>query len=207
MSDSLPDLAIAGFEPFTTIDFPGKLAAIVFLQGCPWRCVYCHNPHMQTFMRGRLHWDDIEAKLAERKGFIDGVVFSGGEPTAQPTLSDALERVRALGLATGLHTNGMFPEKLEPLVPLLDWVGFDIKAPLDDRYDTITGIKKSAAPVLESLKILLAAGIPLQTRTTVDPQLLSENDLSDIAEQLSAFGAPPTLIQPRRPLKGSALCS
>jgi len=201
MPNTQSALAIAGFEPFTTIDFPGRLAAIVFLQGCPWRCLYCHNPHMQAFMAGRLHWDGIEEKLAERKGFIDGVVFSGGEPTAQSALADALRRVRTLGLATGLHTNGMFPEKLEPLVPLLDWVGLDIKAPLDERYDTITGVKNSAAPVLQSLKILLDAGIPLQTRTTVDSQLLSENDLSDLAEQLAALGAPPTHIQPcRQPL-------
>jgi len=201
MPDTLSDLAIAGFEPFTTIDFPGRLAAIVFLQGCPWRCVYCHNPHMQAFMRGRLSWDTIEAKLAERKGFIDGVVFSGGEPTAQPSLASALERVRALGLATGLHTNGMFPERLEALMPLLDWVGLDIKAPLDERYDATTCVKNSAASVLQSLKILLGAGIPLQIRTTVDPQLLSEDDLRDLAKQLAALGAPPTLIQARRPLK------
>ena len=153
---------------------------------------------MQPFTPGALRWDDVEVQLVERRGFIDGVVFSGGEPTAQLALPEALRRVRSLGFATGLHTNGMFPEKLEPLVPLLDWVGLDIKAPLDQRYDAITRVKNSAASVLQSLKILLAAGTPLQIRTTVDAQLLSDADLLDLAAQLAALGAPSTVLQARR---------
>ena len=198
MQKSSQTLEIGGFVPLTTIDFPGKLSSVVFCQGCPWHCVYCHNHDLRDFRAGHLDWKKIYDRLSKRKGFIDGVVFSGGEPTAQPGLAAALTDTRSLGFLTGLHSNGMFPERLEELLPLLDWVGLDIKAPFDERYDKITGATDTARRVEKSLDILLAAGIDLQLRTTVHPAYLDETALADIAATLSRKGAPATVLQEYR---------
>ena len=166
-------LHCSGLVPFSTVDFPGFLAAVLFLQGCPWKCRYCHNPHLRLFQQRRQTqgwtWEKVRNFLKERSRFLEGVVFSGGEPTAQPELPQAMTDARSLGYRIGLHTAGAYPARLIPLLPLLDWVGLDIKAPLDSRYDRITGVRDSATPVLESLRIILSAGISYQLRTTVHP--------------------------------------
>ncbi len=102
---------------------------------------------------------------------------------------------RSLGYRIGLHTAGAYPARLIPLLPLLDWVGLDIKAPLDSRYDRITGVRDSATPVLESLRIILSAGISYQLRTTVHPRLHPPHDLEDLHRQLGSLGAESTVIQ------------
>lgn len=192
------ELVVGGVEPFTTIDFPGRLAAVVFCQGCPWRCPYCHNTHLQPFRKaGSAAWEDILVFLHRRRGFLDGVVFSGGEPTAQQALEGAIDDVRALGLEAGLHTAGIFPERLTTVLPKLSWVGLDVKAPLDERYDRISGRPRSARLVRQALEILLSANIPFQIRTTVDPERLSERDLREIVDQLQRLGAPPPVLQPK----------
>ncbi|MCX7868569.1 MAG: anaerobic ribonucleoside-triphosphate reductase activating protein [Terrimicrobiaceae bacterium] len=188
---------MGGVEPFTTVDFPGRLAAVVFCQGCPWACPYCHNAHLRPFVPGRIAWETIREFLGERRGFLDGVVFGGGEPTAQPALAAAMREVSAMGYAIGLHTAGMFPERLRTLLPLLEWVGLDIKAPLDARYDRVAGRAGSARLVRRSLELTLASGVRLQLRTTVDTELLSPADLEDISRGLESLGAPPTVWQPK----------
>jgi pyruvate formate lyase activating enzyme len=193
-------LRVGGFVPFSSVDWPGVLCAVVFCQGCPWECRYCHNPHLRPFTgEGELTWGGILELLRDRAGFLEGVVFSGGEATCRPELPEALAEVRALGYRTALHTSGSCPERLRPLLPLLDWVGLDIKAPLDGRHDRITGVAGLADKVRESLGLLLASGLPHQLRTTVHPRLLSPEDLSDLQAELAALGAGPSLIQPFRP--------
>ena len=107
-------------------DFPGKLSAVAFLQGCPWRCVYCQNPWMQPaeFSPELEHdsWEKLESLLMRRKGLLDGVVFSGGEPTVDPALPDAVRRVKDMGFAVGLHTGGIIPKRLGEILPLIDWM-------------------------------------------------------------------------------------
>ena len=191
-------LNIGGFIPFTTVDFPGHLAAVVFCQGCPWRCRYCHNPHLQPFCKGKLAWEDVLARLNERRGFLEGVVFSGGEPTAQAGLLEAIRASREIGFKIGLHTAGIFPGRLAEVLPELDWVGFDVKAPFDARYDKVTGREDSFAASAESLRLLLASGVPYELRTTVHPKLLAESDLEYLAASLVSLGAGPTKIQPFR---------
>lgn len=103
-------LEIGGLTPLTTIDFPGRLAAVVFCQGCPWRCGYCQNAHLiPPSAEKRVPWADVLAFLERRRGLLEGVVFSGGEPTLQAGLPEALRQVRDLGFATGLHTAGPSP--------------------------------------------------------------------------------------------------
>ncbi len=93
-------LSVGGFEPFSTQDWPGRLAAVVFVQGCPWRCSYCHNPGLQSQCapQAGLRWADLRARWRTRIGLLDGLVFSGGEPTLDPALPSALAEVREVGL-------------------------------------------------------------------------------------------------------------
>lgn len=167
----MPDraLAVGGLVPFTTIDFPGRLAAVVFCQGCPWRCAYCHNPHLLPRGAGTRPWAEVLDWLATRLGLLDGVVFSGGEPLLQRGLPAALAEVRALGFATALHTAGIYPERLAAALPLLDWVGFDVKAPFAG-YAPITGCDGGPA-ARAALELLLASGVAHEIRCTVPPQL------------------------------------
>ncbi|MBB4014257.1 anaerobic ribonucleoside-triphosphate reductase activating protein [Niveibacterium umoris] len=166
-------IQVGGFNPFSTIDWPGKLAAVVFLRGCPWRCGYCHNPELQTRLGpAPIAWEEVEAQLIRRRGFIDGVVFSGGEPTADRALPEAISRVRELGYAVGLHTGGAYPERLEALLPQLDWVGFDLKTD-PARYETVTGVAGSGGRAWASAQRIASSGVAHEFRMTFHPQLVA----------------------------------
>lgn len=181
-------LRVGGLTPLTTIDFPGRLAAVVFLQGCPWRCGYCQNPALiAADAPASRSWDEVLAFLERRHGLLDGVVFSGGEPTLQAGLPDAVAQVRALGFEVGLHTAGMYPERLAALLPELDWVGFDVKAPWD-LYDAVTGVPASGAKARASLGHLLASGVAHECRTTWHPGLFALERLQGLAEHLADLG-------------------
>lgn len=199
MTTHRPSLQVGGFVPFTTVDYPGHLAAVVFCQGCVWRCRYCHNPHLQPFGGSRWIWEEILELLAERKNFLEAVVFSGGEPTAQSCLPSAMRAVKDLGFKVGLHTAGIFPDFLAEILPLVNWVGLDVKAPFDERYDRITRRKPSFHAPAESLRLLLASGVHYELRTTIHPALVTPTDLAEISSTLESLGASPTKIQPFRP--------
>lgn len=194
-------LRVAGITRFTTIDFPGKLSAVVFLQGCPWRCVYCHNPWMQPreFDPEYVHyaWSDVEALLKRRQGLLDGVVFSGGEPCLDPALPDAVRRTKAMGYLAGLHTGGAYPRQLEALLPMLDWVGLDVKAPPTDPelFEKIVRTPKAAAHFLESFRLLKASGVPFECRTTAHPDYLPDTKLIELAAWLKAEGVETFALQ------------
>lgn len=192
---SADDLVVAGFEPFSSCDWPGRLVATVFLQGCPWQCTYCHNVAIiDPRGPGQVRWSEITGLLARRRGLLDGVVFSGGEPTRQPGLGAAMREVRAMGFAVGLHTGGAYPRRLAEVVGLVDWVGLDIKA-TPEKYEAITGVPNSAAPATRSLHLLLDADVPVQVRTTVDPTVLSDTDVDEIRGRLRALGVTDHVIQ------------
>lgn len=184
---------IGGIAPFTTIDFPGRLAAVLFCQGCAWRCGYCHNPALQPFLPGRLRWEEIRAFLLTRRGLLEAVVFSGGEPLSQPALPAAMREVRELGFAVGLHTSGASPARFEKALTQADWIGFDVKAPVD-RYEEITG-RGVGAIVYRSLATLVSSGVAHEVRTTVDPRQLGETDLLEMATQLAEAGVTHWVLQ------------
>jgi pyruvate formate lyase activating enzyme len=188
-------LRVGGLTPLSTSDWPGKLAAVVFCQGCPWRCGYCHNPDLIP-ARGEseIPWDEVLAFLHRRQGLLDGVVFSGGEPTAQADLLEAMREVRALGFKIGLHTGGAYPQHLAALLPLVDWVGFDVKAPFAD-YPRVTGAAGSGERALISLQQVLASGVDHELRTTVHPALLTDTELVSLGRDLAARGAKHYVIQ------------
>jgi pyruvate formate lyase activating enzyme len=193
-------IPVAGLVPLTTVDFPGRLALVIFTQGCPWRCSYCHNAGMRS-IGGATDgsWHQVCNQLDRRRGFLEAVVFSGGEPTLHTGLESALRTVREKGFLTGLHTAGIFPERLRRLLPLLDWVGLDIKAPFDERYARLTGDRQSANKARASLDLLLASGIPFQLRTTVTPGPQGEQLFAAVCRELRQRGAPEPVKQLARP--------
>jgi len=197
--ESAAALRIGGFEPLSAVDWPGQLAAVVFCQGCGWACHYCHNPHLIPHERPAqaVAWTDIVAWLGRRRGLLDGVVFSGGEPTLQPALPEAAATVRELGFKVGLHTGGPVPENLAPLLSWLDWVGFDLKAPFD-RYAQVTG-HDHGGRARESLRLLTAAGVAIEVRTTWHPHLLPPAALTAMAQSLVEAGVAAWTIQRFRP--------
>ncbi len=192
-------LRIGGFLPFTTTDYPGKLAAVVFCQGCPWRCSYCHNPHLLPADGPESHaWPDILGFLKGRRGLLDAVVFSGGEPTLQCGLADAMREAKAMGFQIGLHSAGMYPERLARVLPLVDWTGLDVKASRS-AYPRITGVPGSGEALFESLRLILKAGVDHELRCTWHPDLLSAADLANLGDELIALGANRLVIQECRP--------
>lgn len=181
-------LAIGGLTPFTTIDYPGKLAAVVFCQGCPWRCGYCHNQHLLAVDRqAGIVWEAVMQLLEQRRGLLDAVVFSGGEPTMQPGLPQALAAVRRMGFLTGLHTGGAYPDRLADCLPHLDWVGMDLKASFEI-YDEITGVAGSGTVAEHSAELVLASGIVHQFRTTVTPYLHEMGQIDLLSRMVRGWG-------------------
>lgn len=191
----MDDIAVAGLTPMTTIDFPGRLAAVVFCQGCPWNCGYCHNPDLRP-RHGcvELGWPQVSALLRRRRGLLDGVVFSGGEPTLHSGLIGAMRTIKDLGFEVGLHTAGPYPARLERLLPSLDWIGIDVKAPFD-RYEAVSAVPGSGARAQKSLMRVLDSEIAYEVRTTYDTRLLTEDELLSMARDLAALGVRHYVLQ------------
>lgn len=186
-------LALGGITWFSGSDWPGKLAAVFFLQSCPLRCSYCHNPHLLAHTPGSLDFLSTLGALASRRELLDGVVFSGGEPCAQSALPSAISATRNFGFQVGLHTSGVFPVVLERALPHLDWVGLDIKAP-PPHFAKITGYD-GWRRVQQSLDLLLAADVPFETRTTWHPDMFASSELLALAEQLQRQGVKEYSVQ------------
>jgi pyruvate formate lyase activating enzyme len=181
-------LRVGGLTALSTTDYPGRLSAVVFCQGCPWRCGYCHNPHLLP-VRGaaQLRWRDVTAFLERRIGLLDAVVFSGGEPLAQTDLAGAMRTVRSMGFDVGLHTGGAYPDRLAGVLPLVDWVGFDVKTAFAD-YARITMVEGSGRHAQASARLLLASGVAHEFRTTVHPQQHTPQSLGVLADCLAELG-------------------
>lgn len=196
-------LNIGGLVPFTTIDYPGHLAAVVFLQGCSWRCAYCHNPHLIEVHKQGDDGEMLQRFLTSRRGFLDGVVFSGGEPVLQSGLVDAIAEIKAMGFKVAIHTAGANPQRLRQLLSKsgLDWIGLDVKATFAN-YAQVTRIKGSGEKLQESLALVLASGIDYEVRTTVDPNIFTKNSLLELAETLAELGVTHYALQECRTVDG-----
>lgn len=192
------DLQIAGLVPLSSVDWPGRLVATVFCQGCPWDCGYCHNPGLRDCdAPGVVEWAEVEALLARRSGLLDGVVFTGGEATRQDALAPAMRRVRELGFAVGLHTGGAYPRRLAELLPMVDWVGLDIKA-LPEDYDGVVGSAVGGARAWDSLELLIGAGVDHEVRLTVHPGSPQAATAVEVAWRLRAAGVRAFALQEAR---------
>jgi pyruvate formate lyase activating enzyme len=204
--NSCASLRVGGLTPLTTVDYPGELAAVVFCQGCPWRCSYCHNDHLWApHGDNELPWAEVLAFLERRRALLDAVVFSGGEPTLQSALPTAMRDVRALGFKIGLHTAGPYPQRLERVLPLVDWVGLDIKAPTED-YPAVTGLPGSGEHAWRSLELLLGSGVAYEVRVTVDEHHLPVDRLDGLLDRLRTAGTRNIVLQACRNTDGR-LCT
>lgn len=175
-------------QPLTLIDFPGHLATVLFLQGCNLRCGYCYNRTLLPGVaRETISWASVIDFLKDRQGFVEGVVFSGGEPCMQPGILSAMHEVRELGYVIGLHTNGFFPEVIDQALQqrLLQFIAVDFKAPLD-RYHEITGQHADADSFARMADLIVASGAKYEYRTTVHPRLLKDADLMSMADWLAS---------------------
>lgn len=200
MTEADNTIRVGGFEGLSLCDWPGEIVATVFCQGCPWDCSYCHNPGLlPAVSEYELPWPEILAFLETRRGLLDGVVFSGGEPTLQRGLGEAISQVRAMGFRIGLHTGGAYPRRLAEVLPMVDWVGLDIKSAFAD-YERITRVSGSGAKARQSLELLLASRVDYELRTTVSPELLDADALAELAGELGGFGAKNHKLQECRPV-------
>lgn len=188
------NIFVGGIVSLTTIDYPDHLSVVVFLQGCPWRCVYCHNRHLQSISASEsLPWEDVLNVLKARSGFVDAVVFSGGEPLMQESIGDAIAEVRALGFKVGLHTAGAFPDRLSQIVSSIDWVGFDVKHAFNS-YGLITSVESSGDKALASLKILLESGTDFEARLTMH-NIIDTDTAASLLKDMAQMGVKKVAIQ------------
>jgi pyruvate formate lyase activating enzyme len=180
-------MKIGALQKVSLIDYPGEICAIVFTQGCNFRCPYCHNPELvNPEMYGEcLLEEEIFSFLAKRKGKIDAVSITGGEPTIQNDLIDFVKRVRKTGYSIKIDTNGSQPEVIEKLISmkLLDYIAMDIKSPAG-KFKSITKSDISYHKITQTIELIMKSGIPYEFRTTVLKRLLDENDIVNIAHSI-----------------------
>lgn len=188
---------LCGLQKLAMVDYPGKLAATVFTGGCNLRCPFCHNALLVTRLdeTPELGEEAVLSFLATRTKLLDGVVLSGGEPLLQPDAADFLRKIRQMGFAVKLDTNGFFPDRLSAILEegLVDYVAMDIKnAP--EKYPITCGIPGlDTAPVAESVKLLRQSGVDFEFRTTLVREFHTPEDLLAIGRWLE--GSPRYFLQ------------
>ena len=188
---------VHGFQKMTMLDYPGKVACTLFTAGCNFRCPFCHNALLVTEIDNRAVCDtgEILAYLKKRRGVLDGVAVTGGEPLMNPDIADLLEQLKALGYAVKLDTNGSYPARLRAIVAagLVDYVAMDVKNS-KEKYALTVGLPYlDLAPVEESVAFLLSGAVDFEFRTTVVKELHTEADMAAIADWIA--GAPRYLLQ------------
>ncbi len=168
-------MKIGGLQKLSLIDFPDRIAAIVFTQGCNLRCPWCHNAGLiPADVSPVLTWQEVLTFLKDRQCKLDGVVLTGGEPLMQDDLADAIRDVKALDYAIKLDTNGTLPDRLEKLLMkrLPDYVAMDLKAS-PGSFALLTGRHMDFARIRESIRLIMESGIPYEFRTTLIPGMHS----------------------------------
>lgn len=178
---------LMAMEPFSLVDFPGRIAAVIFFGGCNFHCGYCQNPALVKAVpsSGSAGFLEILGFLRTREGLLDGVCFTGGEPLLSPEMPDLVKMVKELGFRVKLDTNGSSLEKLKEAAPFLDYIALDIKS-TPEKYDRITGCHNSWEMVAATMAWLKTSGIPHEFRTTVLPAWHSPEDLPAIRILLGA---------------------
>jgi len=193
-------MQIRGWVRTSLIDYPGKIAAVLFTSGCNFRCPYCQNSELVLHPESLPAIDPVEIFqfLTRRRGLIDGVVITGGEPTLQNGLEHFLRKVKELGLATKVDTNGYRPQVLRELLErgLLDCVAVDIKTSLA-KYPLAAGMPVDVRRIEESVGLILSSGVDHEFRTTVVPGIVAPEDVEEIAKLIA--GAGKYILQQFRP--------
>lgn len=189
-------MIIGGLEKLTLLDYPEHLAAIIFTQGCNFRCHYCYNPLLvlpqntgaDNENKKDSHLiaeEDLFNFLKERFGRLEGVVITGGEPTLHPDLPDFIRKIKDMGYMVKLDSNGTNPEMLKKLIDekLIDYIAMDIKAPFE-YYEKAVNVQTDFKKLQESANIIMSCGLPYEFRTTVVPGILDEDDFYKMGENI-----------------------
>jgi len=176
---------ICGFAKTSLLDWDGQVAAVIYLPSCNFRCPFCHNRELVLTpeVYEEIPFDLIEEFVKDNMEFLDAIVITGGEPTIHRDLPELIMKVRELGVKVKLDTNGTNPDMLQDLIRagLIDYVAMDIKAPLDERYDDLAGVKVDVGKIKRSIEIIMSSGIDYEFRTTMVPILLKEEDYERMA--------------------------
>ena len=192
-------MIIGGLQKFSVLDYPGYLSAIVFTQGCNFRCQFCYNPMLvwpnqvgkskyaqvteQQKDHPKITEDDLFVFLHSRIGKLDAIVITGGEPCLQKDLPKFIAKIKKLGFLVKLDTNGSYPETLAKLIKekLIDYIAMDLKAP-EEKYEAVTEAGLDFDKIKKSVKIIIQSGLPHEFRTTVVPGLLDKNDIAEMGK-------------------------
>lgn len=190
-------MIIGGLEKLSLLDYPDHLAAIIFTQGCNFRCHFCYNPMLVLPREGEdeknnkekgfppLSTEDLFLFLRERYGRLDGVVITGGEPTLHPDLPDFIRQIKAIGYDVKLDTNGTNPKMLASLIKdgLIDYIAMDLKAPFA-KYENTVGVATDYNNLKKSVKMIIKSGLPHEFRTTVVPGLIEKEDFKVMGDSI-----------------------
>lgn len=185
----------AGFQKLTLLDFPGRVACILFTNGCNFRCPFCHNASLvRPGGEAGISEEEILCFLKKRQGVLEGVCISGGEPLLHKGLKEFMRKVKDLGFAVKLDTNGSFPEYLSELVDegLVDYVAMDIKNSFD-KYPATAGVDADCEKIKKSIGILMEGRVEYEFRTTVVKELHTEEDIRSITSYI--VGTPKYFLQ------------
>ncbi len=185
-------MLIGGLQKTTLIDFPGRVASTIFTVGCNFRCPFCHNKdlvNLSNFKKSsfrQITQEEFFQFLATRKGVLDGICITGGEPTIQKDLSLFCQKIKDQGLEVKLDTNGTRPVVIEKLIKkgLLDFISMDVKSDFEN-YQKGSGVKFNIEKIIQSIKIIAHSKIDHEFRTTVVPGIHSSNNLQSLARSLS----------------------
>lgn len=180
-------MRIGGLQKVSLIDYPGKVCAVVFTQGCNFRCPYCHNPELvDPDLFGVCESEDLLMSFLEkRKGKLDAVSITGGEPTIQEDLIEFVRRVKNMGYFVKIDTNGSTPDVIQSIIDakLVDYIAMDVKGPLN-KYRMLTQSNVDENEIRRSIAMIMASGIPYEFRTTVLKSRLSQKDIMGIGKAI-----------------------
>ena len=178
-------MKIGGLQKTSLLDYPDTISAIVWTVGCDFRCPFCYNKDIVLGNVEPISEDEVLSFLKKRFGMLEGLVISGGEPLMQKDIVEFCEKVKKIGYLIKIDTNGMHPEKLKELIDknLVDYIAMDVKAP-KKKYDKLTNIRTNIKKIEKSIEIIKNSTVDYEFRTTIIPELLTNQDIMDIAKWL-----------------------
>jgi len=179
-------MQISGLQKYSFLDYPGKISCVIFVQGCNWKCSYCHNKQLWELGNGKITKAEVFKFLDKRKSVLDGIVISGGEPTLQTELLSFIKELKQFNLPIKLDTNGSRPDVLEKVLPYIDDVAMDVKTCLDDsKYSDVCGVPVNLEDIQKSIHMISKMNRHYHFRTTVDRTLISEEDKKQLEKDLN----------------------
>ena len=176
---------IGGLQKTSLLDYPDTISAIIWTVGCDFLCPFCYNKDLVLGKVGVIPEEEVLSFLEKRKGMLEGLVISGGEPLMQKDIVQFAEKVKKLGYLIKIDTNGMYPEKLKELIDkkLVDYIAMDVKAP-NSKYDELTDVKTDIKKIEKSIEIIRNSKLDYEFKTTFVPELLTKEDIVSIAKWL-----------------------